>query len=692
MTNFGVPAAANEPKYLMENLYEAHRRFMIAYLTAALILIAFAILPGTWLVYTLPLAPLRRSARLALAIALSPAVLALEVLLLKAFQIPFATIPTVLLFANLPALFFLIRGWRSAAQPVERPTVIAWLGGGALLALLGTYLALPWRLVPSLRTFAWHALWHTDIAYALTRNSLLPEEPELAGMRLSYTWTGHFFWSVTGWLTNLPPTVLYAVTNVIWLLAAVLLAYALCRDGLRLSRPLALLGSGTIFLGTNIAGTLAWIYARDWQWQQHYFGDLRYTPMLGKYLGFETMPFAFALMIGVAFVTTLALQQRLRHLWAILTALLVALGLLYPILFPAGCLIVGVLWLLLLLQQFELLSPSTAHYSWQSLIALALGGIASVVVTFGFLQLVTLDGSNAPIHLAALAAMKEKSVQVVVALMLFTPGLFYIVTALRRRSGPGLLLFGATLGLMALYVVADLATLEYKYVLAATIVLAPVGAAGVATLLRRPALQWVAALGVLSLLVGANQLLMLQIGAQIPANLVNAPAVDETGFWLQLQPDQAEAGWVRAIRTETPENTIVVATDSHIHVSPFLERSLYAPSDADGTKIAGYSVENRYNLLSWRGYSPALYDGRLAAVQALQGDAPDQWAQALLTMLTLERPLAIHLTTDRPLVAWLQAQQMGTELYATEQDVVWMVEPSTTTLSVLESVGEHASR
>lgn len=665
---------------------------MTAYLTAALIIIAFATLPGAWLVYTLPLAPLRRSARLALAIALSPAVLALEVLLLKALQIPFATIPTVLLIANLPALLWLVRGWRTVIQSVERPTITAWLGGGALLALLGTYLALPWRLVPSLRTFAWHALWHTDIAYALTRNSLLPEEPELAGMRLSYTWTGHFFWSVTGWLTNLPPTVLYAITNVIWLLAAVLLAYALCRDGLRLSRPLALLGSGTIFLGTNLAGTLAWIYARDWQWQQQYFGDLRYTPMLGKYLGFETMPFAFALMLGVALITTIALQQRIRHLWAILTALLVALGLLYPILFPAGCLIVGVLWLLLLLQQFDWLAPATARYSWQSLIALAVGGIASVVVTFGFLQLVTLDGSNAPIHLTALAAMKEKSVQVVVALLLFTPGLFYVATVLRRRSGPGLLLVGATIGLMALYVVTDLAALEYKYVLAATIVLAPVGAAGVAILLRKPALQWVATFAVLSLLVGANQVLMLRIGAQIPANLVNVPLVNEAGFWLQLQPTQAEAGWVAAIRTETPEDTIVVAAGSHIHVSPFLERSLYVPSDADGTTIAGYSVDNRFNLLSWRGYSAALYDGRLAAVQALQGDALEQWTEALSTMLTLERPLAIHLAADRPLVAWLQAQQLGTEIYASDQDVVWLVEPSATTVSRLESIGEHASR
>jgi hypothetical protein len=553
-------------------------------------------------------------------------------------------------------------------------------------------LALPWRLIPGLRTFAWHALWHTDIAYALTRNSLLPEEPELAGMRLSYSWTGHLFWSVTGWITNLPPTVLYAATNVIWLVAAVILAYALCRDGLRLSRPLTLLGSGTIFLGTNIAGTVAWIYARDWHWQQQYLGDLRYTPMLGKYLGFETMPFAFALMLGLTFVATIALQQRLRQLWAILTALLIALGLLYPILFPAGCVVIGILWLLLALQRFNLLAPTTARYSWPALSGLALGGIVSVAITFGFLRLITLDGSNAPIHLSTLGALQEKSMQVVVALLLFTPGLLYLWGALRRRSAPGLLLSGGALGLMLLYVAADLAALEYKYVLVATIVLAPVGAAGVAVLLRTTVAQWVAAVGVLLVLAGANQMLMLRMGALVPTNLANAPLVNETDFWLQLQPTQAEASWINAIRTHTPENTIVVTTNSRIHVSSFLARTLYVPSDADGTAIAGYSVDNRYNLLDWRGYSPDLFDKRLAAVQALQSDSVVQWGPALATMLSLERPLAIHLATDQALVAWLKTEALGTALYTTAEETVWLIEPSATTMRILEGVREHASQ
>jgi hypothetical protein len=664
---------------------------MTAYLLAAPIMLAFATLPGAWLLFTLPFAPLRWSVRLTLAVALSPALLAVQALVLKALHIPFAVIPTLLLIANLPALWLVMRAWRRSGQSKRPIARGSWLGGGALLLLLGGYVALPWRLVPHLRTFAWHALWHTDIAYALTRNSLLPEEPELAGMRLSYSWAGHLFWSITGWLSDLPPTVLYAATNLLWLAVAAFLAYALCRDGLQLPRPLAVFGSGAIFLGTNIAGVVGWSYARDWHWRQEILGDLRYTPMLGKYLGFETMPFAFALLMGLALVTAVAVRQPIRRLWVLLTALLIALGLLYPILYPAGCIIVGVFWLVLAWQLFTGAYEAETIYTKQTLITVALGGILSAVVTFGFLTLVTLDGNNAPIHLTATALFKTKATQVVVGLLLFAPALVALVTQLRHALAVRLLLAGATVGLMALYVAADLESLEYKYVLAATIVAAPLSAAGLAWLLRTPAQQWTVTVAVLLTLAGANQLLMLQIGAQIPTNLGNAPQVQEAGFWLQLQPTQREAGWVTAIRTQTPATTVVVTADSRIHVSPFLDRSLYAPSDWDGAQIAGYSVDNRYNLLSWRGYSPTLYEARLAEIQALQGDQAAEWIPALETMLALQRPLALHLTADRPLLQWLAQAQLGTVIYRTDEDVVWLLDPAVITAQQLESAEAYAS-
>jgi len=201
----------------------------------------------------------------------------------------------------------------------------------------------------------------------------------------------------------------------------------------------------------------------------------------------------------------------------------------------------------------------------------------------------------------------------------------------------------------------------------------------------------------LVMLVLANQFLMLRVGALIPTNLTNAPAVNESGFWLQLQNGEEAAGWINAIRRQTPAETVVVTRDTRIHVSPFLARSLYVASDYDGTAITGYSVDNRHNLLSWRGYSVDLFDQRQAEVDALISGKREQWVAALVAMLALERPLAIHLagenlSGEESLPFWLKEEALGRELYRGTDGVVWFIEPSSMTMRSLEIQREQASQ
>ncbi len=644
---------------------------MVTYLIAAVIILFFTIVPGSWLIFNLGLKDLALHIRLALAAALSPAVLALQFLAVKWLGIPFDVVPATLLLINLPALFFIARALPRPSWPRNNAVV---LGGTLCFGLLTSYLVIPWRLVPNLRPFAWHALWHTDITYTLMRPTLLPEEPELAGMRLAYGWVGHVYWAVVGWLTNLPPTLTYAISNVIWLLVALLLIYELCVKGLKLQPVLAWLSSGLLFVGTNIVGVVLWSYARDWHWQRTYLGDLRYTPLLSKYIGFETMPFAFALFIGTVLICVLALQQRLPRLPWLLGALLTALGLIYPLLLPAAGLVAGIMWLLLVTR----LDRASMGYGWRTLFAVAVAALSSMVIAYLFLTLITADSANQPIHLTALALMREKSVQSVVALLLFAPALLYLATALPRRSGPAILLTVSTLGLMSLYIVADLEGLEYKFILAATIVAAPLAAAGIGQLLRTPLLRWATAFGVTVLLIAANQFFMLRVGAQVPSNLANAPVMDESAFQLRLAATQTEAAWVEAIRTATPADTVVVTDGSLIHLGPFVDRALYLPSDRQGETTTGYSVDNRYNLLTWRGYSTSLYDERVATVATLYGAQPPAWAEALQQLMTLGRPLALHFDAAAPQLAWLRQEvSMGQELFANDRDVIWLLLPAT---------------
>jgi len=639
---------------------------MVTDLTAALIMIFFSIAPGSWVIFPFGSPELRGQVRLALAAALSPAVLALQFLALKAIGVPVAAVPLVLLVINVPGLLLLV--W-TLARSLRLHWPQGLVGGALFFGLLTTYLALPWRLIPNLRPFAWHALWHTDITYSLLRPGLLPEEPELAGVRLAYGWVAHVYWAVVGWLTNWPPTLTYAISNVIWLLVALVLLYELCVTVLKLTPALAWLSSGLTFVGTNLVGVLLWTYAQDWHWHREYLGDLRYTPMLGKYVGFETMPFAFALLIGTVLICGLALQQPVRRLPWLLGALLTALGLIYPLLLPAAALVVGCLWLLLV-THFD---RTGAPYPWRILLGIAVATLLSLVFAYLFMQLITADSANQPIHLTPLRLMQEKAQQSVVALLLFAPALLYLATALPRRLGPAWLLTGATFGLVLLYMAADLEGLEYKYILAATIVAAPLGAAGLGRLLPTAPVRWTTAFGLTALLIGANQFFMLHTGAQVPSNLVNAPQIDESSFQVRLTTPQAEAAWVEAIRTQTPIDTVVVTHDSRTHLGPFVDRALYLPSDRQGEATAGYSVDNRYNLLTWRGYPVTLYEERGATIAALYGPDPAGWAMALATLHALQRPVALHFAASAPQVTWLRENGPGAELFADSQDVVWLL-------------------
>src|SRR4030095_8332900 len=165
-------------------------------------------------------------------------------------------VPAVLVFVfiNLPCLILIkrslprinFRGFSTAF----------WVASVILSSLIGLMLTL-WVSIPNFRTVAWHALLHTDIVYLIARNSFLPEEPDMANIALAAPWMDHVYWSITGWLTDWPPTVLYPISNIIWLIIAFVLGYELASRGLGLHGSSALLSSGLMFVGTNTVGALA---------------------------------------------------------------------------------------------------------------------------------------------------------------------------------------------------------------------------------------------------------------------------------------------------------------------------------------------------------------------------------------------------------------------------------------------------
>jgi hypothetical protein len=413
-------------------------------------------------------------------------------------------------------------------------------------------------------------------------------------------------------------------------------------------------------------------------WWGRYFGDMRYSPLLGKFYTFDTMLWGMALLIGLALVYTLALRKRVTPVDGLTIALLVALGLIYPVLFPAGLLLAGCFLFLLVTRLAGELPPYTR---WE-LARVGFAILFSVLAVAIYLRLVMADRDVATFALSGRGEIRVKAIRYLGAM-----GPFLLLAALpvigyiRRRHGPALLLALPVAALSAIYIVVDLTQLEYKFVLAATIGLALLAAAAVDPLFRRrPRLG--AASGAIAAagLAAINLLLVFHAGAHIPGTLERGAPLDESSFRLALPPSAPDAAWTRAIREQTPENTVVIARRPGVKLSALVGRSMYVPSDLAGGFVPGYNLDQRFYLLQQRGYSAEEYERRLGVVEALcTSDDEDSIVQALHNLKELRRPLAIYYP-DRETYSlrWLETRASGRALDAGGQETVWFVDdPST---------------
>lgn len=649
---------------------------------AALVL---TLLPGAWITYGLRLSGLPMLVRPALALALSPAVLGLQLLVLEACGIPFAAAALALVFLNLPCLLLVAYRCR-AAGILPRSWHLPWPPPWRLVAptLLFTLLAaiplLIWSRVPGLRTYTWNAMIQTDVIYTIARDGIAVEETNLAGLNLAYGWLPHSYWSVLGWLGSWAPTTIYPWTNLVCLAVTFTLCWQLARSGLALARPTALLAVTLTFLATNVLGMLLLLALGYSDWWERSFGDIRYTPLLSKFYAFDTMILGMALLAGLAVVCTVALRRRLGSFPGLLFALLTGLGLTYPVLAPAGLVVAGC-FLLLLLAGVR--APAAACTRGERL-RLVLAVLASLAAILFYLGLVTADRDAAHFARSTLPALRTKGIRFLGAV-----GPFLLLAALpllgslRRRArplalppgdGPLWLLALSSAALCAAYLVVDLVQLEYKYILAATICLAPLAAGAFDPLFRRrPRLGWSTAAVAALALAGINLLLVLHAGAHLPGSLAQGVPLDESAFWIRLQPSNPDRAWTDAIRAHTAPDTVVIARQPGVDLAAVVARSLYIPSDLEGGFVPGYNLDQRFYLLRQRGYSAAEYDRRLAVAATLYSSRDDaELAGALHALKALHRPIALCLRgPDAHLLHWLAARHLGRPLLTAGPVAVW---------------------
>jgi hypothetical protein len=636
-------------------------------------LLLMMILPGAWLAFWPGSSHWSYSVRFSLAIALSPAVTAIQFYALRLAGLTFQQVVPTLQFFNLGSILLIARAFGS------RWPQISWrqgIRGVSVYASVAACVAIPWLWEPNFRRYSWHGLLHTDIVYTFARGALLPEEPELAGVSLGYPWIGHIYWSVLAWSADLSPTVIYLVSNLALLAAIGMLYYSLARD-LGASEITSLTASVVLALGTNLFGLIGWsiIPPNDNGLWWAILGDLRYAPFLVKFVTFETMPFGLVLYSALASLAVSALQKQKKLELFLIPMVVMATAALYPNLFPASVLLLaGLIGTLLFGRQYH----RDGQYAGKDLLGLvALSGIA-VIGGILFVKLYTVGRVNGVLELSSPAAVAKKTVAAALALGPFAAAMYWAWQfEPRTRRAPLLVLAFGALGAVGLNFLLRVGGLnEYKFVMAAGICLAAPAMIGFeSAFLKTQRARW-------RILVTSSLLLALVMVSysinRIPNHGTKPLEASAASFWLKLAPSNPDTRWIDAIRTNTPPTTVIAVNHPEFHTTSFTARSLLAPSQ--GTKPHfGYNMSSEFNMLVERGYKRELFEERYKLLQQIyKAKLITEMNEILTNLRSLKRPIAIVYEPNdgRAFLDWLRSNRIGTNLFDDNKGrAVYLIRP-----------------
>lgn len=635
--------------------------------------LGLVILPGAWLAFGLPLQDLTFYARLALSGVLSPIVVAVEFYLARWAGFPFSQTVVLLLLVNAASAVFLFREWRRTSATPR--SWMSWpLAANALVLLfLAFCISVPWFSNHTLRMFNFHVWMHLSIVNQFPKGTLVPEEPELAGVQLAYPWIGHIYWAVLSKAAAWPFTRIYVLTNLAFLMWTCILVYEACK---LLGAPPAGRRGALIWLtlGTNVIGF--WL----WKSTHHFLGDIRYTPWLRKFMICELSAFWIGMFAGLMVVGLVALRTRSRLMFVVVNLLTVSIGLLYVPIFPAAAAFTGMLALIL---YFDRRSADNALMQIEA-VWLALGLILAGIVSLAFVKYVAAARTAAAVTLSSPTTFLLKLVNGAIAM---APFLVAIVCLPRRRwAQPNVMLLLGSAALCFLTRAAFRISAgynEYKFMFPIALFMVPL-----ASLIVE---KWNSKKLSANWLVPASALLLVPMltandyrwELQRENSFVH---VEESGSRLVLSQQEPEAGWISAVLAGTSPDTILATRRSEIFLPVLLERSLLAPPEQ---KLAppGYWLLSRYNLIEERGYQEKLVNERqdlLAHLFETDGNAN---SEILLSRLKeFRRPFAIVFSPGdgRGFLSWLEKERQGRIIYQDSRGTsVWLLEPQS------NSAGQH---
>jgi hypothetical protein len=400
------------------------------------------------------------------------------------------------------------------------------------------------------------------------------------------------------------------------------------------------------------------------------FGDGRFTPWLAKFLFLQQEPFAFALFLALLLVLVRDWPRGLAGGPTVLAGVLLAgLGIVYPLLFPAGCALVA-----------ARIAGGLAEGPRGRREALLLGAasVVAVVAAVAHLVFVSRDRVDPTVALSDGWWIAAKLVSAPIVLAPLLAGLAVALPGVwRSHRRAAVVLAGGLSGSLLLYVALALGEWrnEYKFVFTAAACAAPFAGLAFGRLEGRRFAP--------VLLAATTAILAFPLAYKFsqgwPLEGLGGPPVVARGFDLGLAAGERFAALTDAIREKTPAGTIVVlGDDPGIHFPTLTRRKLYVPPLQEKPH-AGIGEKPDDIMKTVKGYDTRVLEERRRVVADLfDGNDPRVRARALARISSLGQPVAIVVFGDglrAALLRWLAAEGRGRRVYAGPDGSVWLVAP-----------------
>lgn len=642
---------------------------------AAVAFVILAVAPGIWIAFRLKLEEVSFWVKLGLAVVLSPLVVTAQFYLVRWLGMPFGAAAVFLTLLNLPAIWLV---WKRRGE-IPQCSVLEWLVGASAIVI-------PLLCVSSLlgntdaRIYSGHSWLHADAIYMFARGYLFPEDPNLAGLRLSYpVWPALVLQGLQSYLANCPPVCNYIWSNLLWLIATYGFAIAVTKE--MGGGKLAQVACGVmLLLGTNPVGYLLMKLAPLHTYRQ-FWGDPRYSPWVVKFLIFSPMAMALAMLMALIYLMLRSARLQNATLWVIFL-LLASIGILYPLLLPPACAMVGARVLSSLAER-KAWNLAAVRREWLILMASVL---LAGLLTYLEVRLITADRQIATreVLLSTIPSAARKLVATVIATALLIVGLLFTIRNCwrARPQATVYLLLGAAASCL-LYAAFRIPYYEneYKFVFPIAMCLAVFPALALERVwqqLPRPAAITSVTLTGLFLFGTygywtSTSWTSAQFYETYPLKF--RPPVETGSFQVSLNQQHPWSGICAATRTMTPPDAVLLVDDGSFYFPGFTERSLYVPPTDEN--YAG--VNHGANGLDGdvRGYGTRILEERRATLaQFFRAEDPVQTDDALQRVLALRRPVAvIAQPTDNGLFAWLKQHPAANQLYAANGYSLWLIEP-----------------